>query len=272
MNRSLQPFRRKSAFTLIELLVVIAIIAILAAILFPAFARARENARRASCQSNLKQIGLGLIQYTQDYDEAMVPFGIGAGGVYTASDGSTNFKWMDLIQPYVKSEQILNCPSMPNLGTQGYKTNTGGRYGSYAMNNAHYPIYGGTKSAPCSGLLDGYGAGAMWTQKLSAVASPVNTIWVADNAEGARKPDGSANSSAFPYMVWTEGGNGLSVVSNTGTHGVGSGSALDYYASHFTERHLETINVLWVDGHVKAMKAEALLPGGSDKFFTVADD
>ena len=63
----------KRGFTLIELLVVIAIIAILAAILFPVFARARENARRASCQSNLKQIGLGIFQYTQDYDEKMRP-------------------------------------------------------------------------------------------------------------------------------------------------------------------------------------------------------
>ena len=64
--------RQKRGFTLIELLVVVAIIGILAAILFPVFARARENARRASCQSNLKQIGLGIAQYTQDYDERVV--------------------------------------------------------------------------------------------------------------------------------------------------------------------------------------------------------
>src|SRR5690606_14055579 len=63
---------KKAGFTLIELLVVIAIIAILAAILFPVFGRARENARRSSCQSNMKQFGLGMIQYSQDYDEKMV--------------------------------------------------------------------------------------------------------------------------------------------------------------------------------------------------------
>ena len=93
----------RSAFTLIELLVVIAIIAILAAILFPVFARARENARRSSCQSNLKQIALGIKQYTQDYDERFpnitIPAPAGAPG------------WAYAIQPYLKSEQIFQCPS-----------------------------------------------------------------------------------------------------------------------------------------------------------------
>src|SRR5476649_2802466 len=70
-TRRAERTQHAGAFTLIELLVVIAIIAILAAILFPVFARARENARRASCQSNLKQIGLGITQYCQDYDERM---------------------------------------------------------------------------------------------------------------------------------------------------------------------------------------------------------
>ena len=98
-SRSTHP-----AFTLIELLVVIAIIAILAAILFPVFARARENARRSSCQSNLKQIALGMMQYTQDYDERSVP--VRAGG-----SGSAYFVWNDIVQPYLKSTQIFVCPS-----------------------------------------------------------------------------------------------------------------------------------------------------------------
>lgn len=93
---------RAGAFTLIELLVVIAIIAILAAILFPVFGRARENARRSSCQSNLKQIGLGIAQYTQDYDERMVPVETGT---------SSGEAWQMLIQPYIKSEQLFACPS-----------------------------------------------------------------------------------------------------------------------------------------------------------------
>jgi prepilin-type N-terminal cleavage/methylation domain-containing protein/prepilin-type processing-associated H-X9-DG protein len=95
--------KRRNGFTLIELLVVIAIIAILAAILFPVFARARENARRASCGSNLKQIGLGIMQYTQDYDEKMPPSRNQAVGADTP--------WHWLIQPYVKSVQLFRCPS-----------------------------------------------------------------------------------------------------------------------------------------------------------------
>src|SRR4028119_1740562 len=94
------PSRRKG-FTLIELLVVIAIIAILAAILFPVFARARESARRASCQSNLKQIGLGVMQYAQDYDEQypMAAYDNFQGG------------WPLTTQPYLKSLQVFRCPS-----------------------------------------------------------------------------------------------------------------------------------------------------------------
>lgn len=102
--------RSKQGFTLIELLVVIAIIALLAAILFPVFARARENGRRASCQSNLKQIALGVIQYTQDYDERM-PF--------YASFPTESLNSFRGVEPYLKSEQIFYCPSRQPRGN-GY--------------------------------------------------------------------------------------------------------------------------------------------------------
>lgn len=99
---------RKHGFTLIELLVVIAIIAILASILFPVFSRARENARRSSCQSNLKQIGLGIMQYTQDYDESMPYMWADYVPNYTTT---TTSNIAAAIYPYTKSWQILACPS-----------------------------------------------------------------------------------------------------------------------------------------------------------------
>jgi len=102
-NRAL--LRNRRGFTLIELLVVIAIIAILAAILFPVFAQARDKARQATCLSNLKQLGLGVLMYAQDYDE-ILPYGYN----YSA-DGTTLWWWQDSIRPYVKNEAIYTCPS-----------------------------------------------------------------------------------------------------------------------------------------------------------------
>ncbi len=96
---------KKHGFTLIELLVVIAIIAILAAILFPVFARAREKARQTSCLSNMKQLALGVIMYCQDYDE-MYP------SLYSYANSNTQLRWWeDKLQPYIKNWQLTICPS-----------------------------------------------------------------------------------------------------------------------------------------------------------------
>lgn len=137
---------RRAGFTLIELLVVIAIIAILAAILFPVFARARENARRAACMSNLKQIGIGVMQYTQDYDERCPLYTNRFAlqiDTYSASPATPSQKyrtstpetsnvnartWMDFTLPYLKSVQIFDCPS------HQHAMSANGIYPSYAYN------------------------------------------------------------------------------------------------------------------------------------------
>src|SRR5579862_3494570 len=97
-------YRYQHAFSLIELLVVIAIIAILAAILFPVFAQAREKARQATCSSNQRNISTAILMYAQDYDEGL-PL-----AAYGTSDGNY-FAWIDLLDPYLKNKQVWLCPS-----------------------------------------------------------------------------------------------------------------------------------------------------------------
>jgi len=104
----------KKGFTLIELLVVIAIIAILAAILFPVFARAREKARQASCSSNLKQIGLAMLMYASDYDNKIIAHCMGCGGTQdiTPHQGEGGAQALSYYYPYIKNEQVYQCPSV----------------------------------------------------------------------------------------------------------------------------------------------------------------
>ena len=120
--------RRHGAFTLIELLVVIAIIAILAAILFPVFAQARDKGRQAACLSNCKQLGLALMMYAGDYDDTLPPAKIGNTPPYRHGCAGTGEGypvwpafWQDAVLPYTKNRAILRCPSRPNRGYQPEK-------------------------------------------------------------------------------------------------------------------------------------------------------
>jgi prepilin-type N-terminal cleavage/methylation domain-containing protein/prepilin-type processing-associated H-X9-DG protein len=140
---------RKAGFTLIELLVVIAIIAILAAILFPVFARARENGRKTSCLSNMKQIGLGIAQYKEDFDGAY-------GQAYYYNDGvsssSLYTQWTGVVQPYTKSEQIFVCPS--NKGLPPTNSTRSGACSKDEAGTVYTPqVSGDDNQVPCSSYI-----------------------------------------------------------------------------------------------------------------------
>ena len=233
--------RRKSGFTLIELLVVIAIIAILAAILFPVFARARENARRASCQSNLKQIGLGIKQYIQDYDEKYPLQGDWSDG----RDG-----WALIIQPYLKSTQVLQCPSERRPGSSSATAdgiNT-------SATNAGYTDYWINQNT--TGFNEA---------KFSNVA---NTVLASDAiALGA--------SAALVGPGATCRGGGAGGGDNDGLSGyacIAFSPAQIYVGDKAYERHLEGGNQLFSDGHVKWFKLSKLtndVPDGSNVTFRI---
>lgn len=151
-----------SAFTLIELLVVIAIIAILVAILFPVFAKAREKARQASCQSNLKQLTLAVLQYSQDYDGMALSCRLNTPGANNVlRPGGQWTEWGDMLYPYVRSADVFNCPSDAELRpTSGY-----GIAGGYGLNWVYFANF--------SQVLP-----------LSSVQKPAETILFTDNRDG----------------------------------------------------------------------------------------
>ena len=215
----------RKAFTLIELLVVIAIIAILAAVLFPVFGRARENARRSSCQSNLKQIGIAVMQYRQDYDATMPMI-----RYYDTTDQSG--WWMNSLQPYMKSYQILKCPSDTTNTEPGPTV----AFSSYAVNGlgAQHGVAQGT--SPWSRSL--------WT-------GSVTNVWVTERylpapASTVLMADGDGN----PWWIINNIATGTTVAIDTTKDPRVFGA--------FVERHLGTLNTLWADGHVKAVKLDAL--------------
>ena len=238
----------RSGFTLIELLVVIAIIAILAAILFPVFGRARENARRASCQSNLKQIGLGLLQYAQDNNER-IPAACMTDAGTNACTAGTSAAWMGLVQPYVKSTQIFECPSADFEGAEyttaaaaGWAAPVGfGTAGSYIMNafnqGAATPIGEKGPGAPIALATAGTTLNAKG-MKLSSLQDPTGTIWVGDG-------------NGFPQVDL----NGVTAVTDDDGNGyrfLGT-NAPNATSGAYLERHLGTCDFLYADGHVKSL-------------------
>lgn len=241
VNPRINP-ARKSAFTLIELLVVIAIIAILAAILFPVFGRARENARRSSCQSNLKQISLGLMQYNQDYDERM-PAGVGQGSVQYYLPGNVPATWDLLIQPYIKSTQVLTCPS--DTGSIEFTLPNYGRVKrSYAMAGYMWNVTGNFWEPQAQG------------QSLAAIASPSLTLMV---IEGGASPTWVSRTNPNPGDYWWN-----DRVFDTGATGSSDGrKALRDAAAGAKGIHLDTNVFAYADGHVKALR---LVKGGSPPF------
>ncbi|MDR3708970.1 MAG: DUF1559 domain-containing protein [Capsulimonadaceae bacterium] len=210
-------------FTLIELLVVIAIIAILAAILFPVFASAREKARQSTCASNLKQIGMASVQYIQDYDEVVYPR---VSGVVPWLSMSSN----SLLYPYLKTTAVGNCPDedVNEIGVQlGYGLNL--YFSSVSTTCTHRCVPGNL---------------------MSQVLTPSTMLLVADDTYGA---------SGYPTLyapsqglcVWEQDFTRPGNETNTGpTAGPCSGWSSPVGQVPFA-RHSDGINIAYCDGHIK---------------------
>ena len=207
----------RRGFTLIELLVVIAIIAILAAILFPVFAKAREKARQSSCLSNVKQIGLAVMSYVQDYDE-MMPFwysDYGASRTPTDALGSQyatggRWAWQNLLLPYMKNSQVWQCPS--NKGASFWNN-------YYFPQGSHWGEYGGLSTAtftrPAEIAYTGDGLfNTHYCPGHNAASAEINNIgWMRHN-------DGANFGFLDGHAKWVAGSKGKTDLTMWGCNGL----------------------------------------------------
>jgi len=253
----------RKGFTLIELLVVIAIIAILAAILFPVFAQAREKARAISCVSNMKQMGLAIAMYHQDYDEQVIKEYYGFPTAPCTWGNAHYYSWRNAVQPYVKSINVFSCPSNSfsnqsnnwyfSVQDPGFATGYGNYMpSSYAVNNG---IIGFANGEECPGGL-GEGVGA-----LAAIDAPADTIMVADT-------NSPYNDTKIDWVGAASIGDGRAPDSGGGP-GTGQltgpefqgGSVPNFNPLGEFENHQGQVNFVFFDGHVKTMKlAHTVLP------------
>jgi prepilin-type N-terminal cleavage/methylation domain-containing protein/prepilin-type processing-associated H-X9-DG protein len=239
--------KRYGGFTLIELLVVVAIISLLASILFPVFARARENARRASCMSNLKQIGLGMMMYQQDYDEHMMAWTyalpLDAQGWSGYPSHNTSFMWYHAIYPYVKNWQVFNCPSEDKAQ---YFT---GSYNSLMG-------YGFNYKSPTGGHLCFSNCGIdIGLASLAAIEEPAETLVIVDSASQALYANSGA-SGKWPTLAEMQTDSDCTY------------SRLDCVRV----RHFDTVNVLFMDGHVKSLPWQKLVSPAGLHYWTTTSN
>lgn len=211
----------RRGFTLIELLVVIAIIAILAAILFPVFARAREKARQTNCASNLKQIGLAAIMYSQDFDEIYV-------SAYADPDANGwddgDYSWRTKLLPYIRNVQIFQCPSYrptPRYGTSGTTDFQG--QGGYAINSAHWALGIAPSGAADSAVYDASSVitfsdgdgGITGFPGIAASAHGGQRTDISGTNNGAVRHSGNANYTFFDGHVKTRTRTSIVCTNNT---------------------------------------------------------
>lgn len=234
--------RHSRGFTLIELLVVIAIISILAAILFPVFARARENARRTSCMSNVKQFGLAVMQYVQDYDENYPPVMIETaqtppdGHFWYNEAGHSYWFWPQILYPYHKSTDMFYCPSS-------------------SIQSRHDDGTVRTEKAPHMG---NYGANGLILatrakgKSMASITSPASVYLFFDSGSYMMNTDRTLGPRGYYWYIPGTGPGSATNLSITGSYELLDDAMNGDFA---TGRHFGGVNMAFADGHVKWLRS-----------------